>query len=461
MDAKPTIARQRWLNRTVWGIVVATFFSDVSHEMATAVLPMFLAAAGFGPLGLGLMEGVADLLGSLAKLAGGVVGHHVQHKKPWAAIGYLITAVCTSLIGLAQSLSVIISLRTVAWMARGFRGPLRDFLLADAVEPTHYGRAYGFERAGDMLGAVVGPLLAALAVWLGTPFRLVIMVGIIPGALAAASLFFVAKEREELEPEKDRKEQEETEPTEGESDEFKDVFPDGVSELSSQSIAETSAVDGRAKFPPMFWLLLIGVLLFGLGDFSRTLLIWLAARALGGLTTDSASSAATAAGILSATVLLYAMHNAVSALAAYPAGHWGDRRAKLPVLLAGYALGVVTNLLLAFNSGSIAWLVLVFVLSGIYIAIEETLEKAVMAELLPRNLRGLGLGLLAGGNAIGDMASSLYVGALLQTGHASWAFGLAAAFGGFRGRVDFFIDAASEASGCRRLRTLSLRERAG
>src|SRR5438477_12589543 len=115
MDAKPTIARQRWLNRTVWGIVVATFFSDVSHEMATAVLLTFLAAAGFGPLGLGLMEGVADLLGSLAKLAGGVVGHHVQHKKPWAAIGYLITAVCTSLIGLAQSLSLIISLRTVAW----------------------------------------------------------------------------------------------------------------------------------------------------------------------------------------------------------------------------------------------------------------------------------------------------------------------------------------------------------
>jgi len=128
-------------------------------------------------------------------------------------------------------------------------------------------------------------------------------------------------------------------------------------------------------------------------------------------------------------MLLYAMHNAVSAAAAYPAGHVGDRRAKLPVLVAGYALGVVTNVLLAIDSGSIGWLAVVFVFSGIYYAIEETLEKAVVADLIPRDLRSLGLGYLACGNAVGDMASSLYVGALLHAKRPEWAFGIAAGLG--------------------------------
>ena len=109
-------------------------------------------------------------------------------------------------------------------------------------------------------------------------------------------------------------------------------------------------------------------------------------------------------------MLLYAMHNFVSALAAYPAGHIGDRRAKLPVLVAGYGLGVITNILLAISSGSIGLLVVVFLFSGTYIAIEETLEKATVADILPRESRSLGLGYLACGNAVGDMASSLYVG---------------------------------------------------
>ncbi len=173
--------------------------------------------------------------------------------------------------------------------------------------------------------------------------------------------------------------------------------------------------------------LLIGVLIFGLGDFSRTFLIYLAAGAFGGA--DSGDTAGALVRLSSIPMLLYAMHNAVSALAAYPAGHLGDRRAKLPILVAGYALGVATNVLLIFGSDSAALLVVIFVLSGTYIAIEETLEKAVVADWLPRELRSLGLGTLACGNAVGDMASSLYVGALVQAGHPQWAFGIAAAFG--------------------------------
>lgn len=83
--------RTAWINLTVIGIVLATFLSDFSHEMCTAVLPFYLSTLGFGPAALGLIEGVADFLVSLSKLAGGVVGHHVERKRPWTTLGYLTT----------------------------------------------------------------------------------------------------------------------------------------------------------------------------------------------------------------------------------------------------------------------------------------------------------------------------------------------------------------------------------
>lgn len=143
-----TTTKGSWISLTVVGIVVATFFSDFSHEMCTAVLPLYLASMGLGPAALGVIEGLADFLVSLSKLAGGVVGHKVRHKRPWASLGYLVTTLATAAIGLVSGLIAIVSLRSVAWIGRGFRGPLRDYLLSDAVESTHYGRAYGLERAG-------------------------------------------------------------------------------------------------------------------------------------------------------------------------------------------------------------------------------------------------------------------------------------------------------------------------
>jgi MFS family permease len=164
------------------------------------------------------------------------------------------------------------------------------------------------------------------------------------------------------------------------------------------------------------------VFLFGLGDFSRTFLIWIAAQHFGGPITAEA-------GTISAAVLLYACHNLVSAGAAYPIGHIGDQGFKIHILTWGYALGVGTNLLLAVMDNSLGWLLGIVVLSGTYIAIEETLEKAVAADLLPRELRSLGFGMLACSNAVGDMVSSLYVGYLLEANHAGWAFGIAASVG--------------------------------
>lgn len=377
--APPQPPPRSWVTRSVVGIVAATFFSDVGHEMVTAVLPMYLASVGLGAAALGVMEGLADLLFSLSKLAGGYVGHHVEKKRPWGTLGYLLTAIGSTAIALVHSTGALIALRASAWVGRGFRSPLRDFVLADSVPPTHFGRAYGIERTSDMLGAVAGPLLAILLVWLGVDFRVVILVSAAPALLSAASFFFLT--RDKIEP--------------------KDATKPRAS----------------MKLPRAFWGFLFGVFLFGLGDFSRTFLILLAAQDLG-------AHEGHAAGSISIAVLLYTLHNAVSAIAAYPAGRLGDRGSKLNVLLVGYVLGVVTNGMLTFASDSLAWLVVAIVMSGVYIAILETIEKAVAAELLPREQRSFGFGVLASANAIGDMVSSVTVGLLLDAGRPTLAFGL-------------------------------------
>lgn len=388
-------APQRWITRTVVGIVVATFFSDVGHEMVTAVLPLYLGTIGLGAAALGAMEGAADLAFSLSKLAGGAVGHRVQKKRPWASAGYLLTTLGTGLIALVHSLSSIIAFRTAAWFGRGFRSPLRDFLLADEVGPTHFGRAYGFERSADMIGAVIGPLCAAGLVALGASMRDVILWSILPSLVSVIAIAAFTRDR---------------------------------AEPSSNAATAATAAPKREPLPRRFWLFCAGVLLFGLGDFSRTFLIFLASGLASGATA-SAPITAGAGGVLTIAVLLYAGHNFVSALAAYPIGRLADARGKPRLLIAGYALGVVTNFLLAFTYGSLGWLAFAIALSGIYIAVEETLEKAVVVELLPRHQRSLGLGILASANALGDLGSSLWVGFMLHAGETTLAFAAPACVG--------------------------------
>src|SRR5262249_24351208 len=122
-------------------------------------------------------------------------------------------------------------------------------------------------------------------------------------------------------------------------------------------------------------------------------------------------------------------HNLVSATAAYPIGRWADRWSKPRVLICGYAMGVATNALVAFRGGEAAWIAVAVLMSGLYIAVEEVVEKATAAQFLPREGRSLGLGILACANALGDMASSLTVGFLLERGSPQLAFGIPAAVG--------------------------------
>src|SRR6266852_2639616 len=155
-------ASRTWLNRTVLGIGLASLCSDWSHEMATAVMPAFLATMGVAAAWLGLIEGVADGLSSCAKMGSGYYTDKLQRRKPIAVAGYVMTALGTAAFGLATAAWHVLIARAFAWLGRGVRTPVRKALLASAVTPETYGRAFGLERAMDTCGAIVGPATATM-----------------------------------------------------------------------------------------------------------------------------------------------------------------------------------------------------------------------------------------------------------------------------------------------------------
>jgi MFS family permease len=158
MKDPTTPTTERWLGPGVAGIGTASFLADVGHEIPTALLPNLLTATlGAPAAALGLVEGVADGLAGATRLAGGAIADDPHRRRAQAVGGYTTTAVLSSLIGAATTVWQVGVLRAGAWAARGLRVPARNALLADIVPASVYGRAYGFERAMDNLGAIVGP----------------------------------------------------------------------------------------------------------------------------------------------------------------------------------------------------------------------------------------------------------------------------------------------------------------
>ena len=190
---RETGRERSWLTPGVRGIGAASFLSDLGHEVPTALLPRLLVSTlGAPAAALGLIEGLADGLAGLMRLLGGALADDPERRRNAAVGGYATTAVLTGLIGVAQSVWQVGLLRAGGWAARGLRVPSRNALLADAVPSESYGRAYGFERAMDNLGAVGGPLLA-LALVAAFSVRTAILVSIIPGLLAVAAILYAIR----------------------------------------------------------------------------------------------------------------------------------------------------------------------------------------------------------------------------------------------------------------------------
>ena len=378
-DHKETAPRIRWLNRTVLGIGMASLFSDWSHEIATAVLPTFLATMGVAAAWLGIIEGVSDGLSSVAKMGSGFYTDKLQRRKPIAVAGYIVTALGTASFGLATTAWHVLIARASAWLGRGVRTPVKKALLAAAVTRETYGRAFGFERMMDTIGAIGGPASALLLLAaFHHHYPPLFAVTLVPGLIAAAFIAFVVKEKER------------------------------------KPVAHVSFGERLRSLPKPYRKFLVAVGLFGSGDFAHTMLILLATQKLTP-TLGAAKAASLAVGF-------YVAHNIFYAAMAPIAGWLADRFRKPLVLSIGYALAAVMAVLIITLPATIWTFVLVFVLGGIYVGIEETLEDSLCAELVNEEQHGMAFGVLATVNGVGDFLSSIVVGLLWTTFGTTVAF---------------------------------------
>jgi MFS family permease len=392
LDMEPTPSKTRWLNRTVLGVGLTSLFSDWSHETATAILPAFLAIIGAGPAWLGAIEGISDGLSSFTKLWAGHLTDRLQKRKPLVIFGYAVTALATGSFAFATQAYDVLFGRVLAWLGRGVRSPSKKALLAADVPPGAYGRAFGFERLMDTVGAIAGPLTA---LWLlsvtGHSYRKVFLYTLIPGLLAVAIFALLVRER------------------------------------PIAAKARQSFLTGLRTLPAQFRRMLLGVGVFGAGDFSHTLLILYASRAL----TPTHGVARSA----SLAVALYTLHNIFNAGSAYLSGWLSDFLPQRKyVLAAGYAVGGITAILLCTGTQSLALLAVIFILAGLYKGTEDALEDSLAAEFVPKEQHGMAFGTLAAVNAVGDLVSSVSVGALWSAFNVQTAFG-ASAFLSFAGAL--------------------------
>jgi MFS family permease len=375
---RPT-GRGAWLTRTVLVLGVASLLSDLGHEAATAALPAFLLAIGGSAAALGWIEGVSDAGAGFVKLW---AGWHSDRwpRKPLVVAGYALTGLATGSFALASHWGAVLVSRTVGWAGRGLRTPGREAMLADGSPAHAYGRAFGFHRAMDSAGAVLGPVLA-LALLPRVGYRPLFALTLVPGLLAGAVVLLAREARR-------------------------------------APVAVTWMRQMRA-LPQRFWAYIAAVGVFGLGNFAHSLLILRATQALAPRA-GMVPAAATA-------VLLYTVHNVLYTAASYPVGALGDRVPKPVVLAAGYGLFGALSVILAVTPATIGWLTLAFVLAGLYIAAVDTIEGALAAEVLPEASRGTGFGILAAVNSVGDLFSSAAVGTRWTALGPAVGFGYAAA----------------------------------
>ena len=389
--------RPPWVSGGVASVGLASLFSDAGHEIATAVLPSLLTSVLGGSAGvLGVIEGLSDGLLGVAKLVAGPAANDPTRRVRIARGGYLLTGVFSAAIGVSSAVWQAGVLRGAAWVSRGARGPARDALLASLAPKDAYGRSFGVERAGDNLGAVVGPLLAALLVAL-VGIRHAFLFALIPGLFAAVAISVAAARAPRVV---------------------------AVAGARGARGARARLELGKLRRAGLFWPLL-PVAAFELGNLTTTLLILRVSQLLH-------HGARSLTGAASLAILLYAGHNVVAAATSLLGGglidRGGPQRGPRGVLVVGAAAYLMAYVGFAFGIHAWPLLLLLFCLAGAGIGLAETAESTLVAHLLPDRLRGSGFGLLGGLQSAGDFLSSAVVGILYAAVSPTAGFAYAAAW---------------------------------
>ncbi len=364
------------LPRNVVALGLVSLFTDLSSEMIYPLLPVFLTATlGAGPAVLGAIEGVAETTASLLKLFSGAWSDRLGKRKPLVLAGYGLSSIMRPLMGLAASWSHVLGIRFCDRIGKGVRSSPRDALVAASVPPQERGRAFGFQRALDHLGAVLGPVAAfGLLAGAGLSYRSVFFLAAIPGAVAVAILWLLVRDAGEAPP----------------AGTGRGILPGGLT--------------------PEFRNYLLVVSLFTLGNASDAFLILRSVEA----------------GVPAAYVpLLWGAFHLVKSSLSTHAGILSDRWDRRKMVAAGWILYAAVYAAWGIAKGP-GWMAGLFLAYGLHSAATEGAERALVADFVPADRRGTAFGwfhLAVGASAL---PASLLFGLLWSRFGAPVAFAVSA-----------------------------------
>jgi MFS family permease len=351
----------------IYAFGITSFLNDTASEMAYWVLPAFLVTLGAGPAQLGLIEGVAESVASFAKLFSGYLTDHVNRRKPWVVAGYFVANAVKPLLAIVTAWWQILLIRFTDRLAKGVRGAPRDVMVAESVSKDHLGSAYGFIQSLDSAGAIAGPL-TALVLLAHAGIRSIFWAAAIPGTVAVlVSLFFVREKHR------------------------------AAVTITSSSFADSvSSVQLENSLPVSFYVVLVAVTLFSLGNSSDMFLVMRAQNV--GIAVAMAP-------------LLGLVFNVTYTLGSWPAGWFSDRFSRKWIAAAGYLIFAGVYFIFGRASSTLAiWIAMA--VYGLYYALTQPVLKALVVETVAQKMRGRALGVYFFAASIAALAASLITGEL-------------------------------------------------
>ncbi len=373
----PESAARPRLGRNVVALGLVSFFTDMSSEMIYPLLPVFLTATlGASAAFVGAIEGTAESVAALLKLASGWWSDRVHTRKPLVLAGYVIASITRPLVAVAQTATQVLAIRVTDRVGKGLRSSPRDALIADSVDPSIRGRAYGFQRAWDNAGAVAGPLIAfVLLQWEGLTMRHVFWLALVPGAFAVATVVW------------------------------------GVREVPKRVARSGAPLDLSQPMGGRFWAFMAVIFVFTLGNSTDAFLL-LRARQLGVP--------------LALTPIIWALLNAVKSLTNTPGGALSDRIGRRPTLMIGWTFYAAVYL--AFARATAQWQAwALFAVYGLYFGFAEGAERALVSDIVPAERRGTAFGWFNLAVGLGALPASLIFGVIWDRVGPEAAFTLGAA----------------------------------
>jgi MFS family permease len=364
-------------SRNLYSFGLTSFFNDTASEMAYWVLPAFLISLGAGPAQLGVIEGIAESVASSAQLFSGYLTDRISRRKPLVVGGYVVANAVKPLLALTTAWWHILLIRFSDRLAKGIRGAPRDVMVAESVGKERLGSAYGLIQSMDSAGAIAGPL-AALFLLSRYGIRTVFWAAAVPGALTVLVAIVGIRE------------------TKGRT----------AKKIEARKVSPFAAAPTSSKLPAAFYLVLVAVTLFSLGNSSDMFLVMRAQNV--GIAVSFAP-------------LLGLLFNITYTLGSWPAGWFSDRFSRRWIAAAGYLIFAAVYFVFGRAPSTLAiWISMA--LYGVYYALTQPVLKALVVETVAPDIRGRALGIYAFLTSGATLTASLVTGELWKHYGAAFPF---------------------------------------